>query len=71
MLQPKGQRLQVSETISLGEKRFIAVVQVDGARFLIGGSSSSVSLLTELKASTGAEAFGSVLATQWPERETA
>jgi flagellar biogenesis protein FliO len=42
-------RLQLVETVSLGEKRFVAVIHVDGARLLIGGSSSSVSLLTELK----------------------
>jgi flagellar biogenesis protein FliO len=41
--------LRVCENISLGEKRFVAVVQVDGERFLIGGSSSSVSLLTRLQ----------------------
>ena len=41
--------LKVCENVSLGEKRFVAVIQVDGERFLIGGSSSSVSLLTRLQ----------------------
>ncbi|MBZ5649432.1 MAG: flagellar biosynthetic protein FliO [Acidobacteriia bacterium] len=41
--------LRVCETVSLGEKRFVAVVQVDEERFLIGGSSSAVSLLTRLQ----------------------
>ncbi len=41
--------LRVCENVSLGEKRFVAVVQVDDERFLIGGSSSSVSLLTRLQ----------------------
>lgn len=42
-------RLRVCETVSLGEKRFLAVVQVDGEQFLVGGSSSSVSTLAHLE----------------------
>ncbi len=41
--------LKVCENVSLGEKRFVAVIQVDEERFLIGGSSGSVSLLTRLR----------------------
>jgi hypothetical protein len=41
-------RLRVCESVSLGEKRFIAVVQVDGEQFLVGGSSSSISTLARL-----------------------
>lgn len=41
--------LKVCENVSLGEKRFVAVIQVDEERFLIGGSSSSVSLLSRLQ----------------------
>lgn len=44
-------RLRVCETVSLGEKRFLAVVQVDGEQFLVGGSSSSVSTLAHLERS--------------------
>ncbi len=43
-----SRQLRVTETVSLGEKRFVAVVQVDGRKFLIGGGSSGVSLLTQL-----------------------
>jgi len=46
--QVSTRRLRVAETISLGEKRFVSIVQVDGAQFLIGGSSSSVQLLAVL-----------------------
>jgi len=46
--QQARKNLRICETLSLGEKRFVAVVQVDEERFLIGGSSSSVSLLTRL-----------------------
>jgi flagellar biogenesis protein FliO len=50
--------LRVCENISLGEKRFVAVVQVDDERFLIGGSAGSVSLLSRLQeAKTFAAAF--------------
>lgn len=41
-------QLRVAETVSFGEKRFVAIVHVEGQRFLIGGGSSGVSLLTEL-----------------------
>lgn len=44
-------RLRVCETVSLGEKRFVAVIQVDGEQFLVGGSSSSVSTLAHLERS--------------------
>lgn len=40
--------LRVCENVSLGDKRFVAVVQVDEERFLIGGSSSAVALLARL-----------------------
>ena len=41
-------RLHVAETISLGEKRFVAIVKVEGQEFLIGGGVSGMSLLAEL-----------------------
>ncbi len=40
--------MRLCETISLGEKRFLAIVQVDEERILIGGSASAVALLTRL-----------------------
>lgn len=45
-----NKQLRVSDTVSLGEKRFVAVVHIDGKKFLIGGGSSGVSLLTQLGA---------------------
>ena len=42
-------RLRISETISLGEKRSIWIVQVDGKDYLVGGSAGSVALLTALE----------------------
>lgn len=41
-------RLQITETVALGEKRFVAILSVEGQEFLIGGSASSVSLLAPL-----------------------
>ncbi len=41
-------QLRVAETVSLGDKRFVAVVQVEGRKFLIGGGSAGVALLTQL-----------------------
>jgi hypothetical protein len=52
-------RLRVSETVSLGEKRFVAVVEVDGEHFLVGGGPSSVSMLAQLRP---VDKFGAVLA---------
>jgi flagellar biogenesis protein FliO len=41
-------RLHVAATVSLGEKRFAAVLEVDGLQFLIGGGGTNVSLLAQL-----------------------
>jgi hypothetical protein len=43
-------RLRVAETVSLGEKRFVALVCVEGREFLVGGGASGVSLLAQLGA---------------------
>ena len=45
---PASKQLQVVETLSLGEKRFVAILNAEGRKFLIGGGSSGVSLLTQL-----------------------
>jgi hypothetical protein len=41
-------RMRLCESVPLGDKRFIAVVQVDDREFLIAGASNSVSMLTDL-----------------------
>jgi hypothetical protein len=48
-IRPVKKRLRVCETVSLGEKRFIAVVQVDQEQFLVGGSPTSISMLAHLE----------------------
>ena len=40
-------RLKLAETISLGPKGFIALVQLDGQEMLVGGAGSSISVLAK------------------------
>jgi len=42
-------RIRVAETVSLGEKRFVAILHVDGCEFLIGGGASGISLLAQME----------------------
>ncbi|MGA2987068.1 MAG: flagellar biosynthetic protein FliO [Terriglobia bacterium] len=44
----KVRRLRVCETLSLGERRFLAVIEFDRQEFLVGGSGSSLVLLARL-----------------------
>lgn len=44
----RQRRLKLVETLPLGERRFVAVVNVDGRDFLVGAAPQSVALLTEL-----------------------
>lgn len=47
--QTRPGRLRVAESVSLGEKRFVAVVELDGQQFLVGGGAATVSLLARLR----------------------
>src|SRR5262249_8239185 len=40
--------LRLAETVQLGEKRFVAIIHVEGRKFLIGGGTAGVNLLTQL-----------------------
>lgn len=42
-------RLRLCESLPLGERRFVAVVEFDAARFLVGGTPSSLVLLSRLE----------------------
>ncbi len=44
---PRGLRL--CETLPLGERRFVAVIEFEQSRFLLGGTSSSLVLLSRLE----------------------
>jgi len=45
----KPRRLRVCETLSLGERRFLAVIEFDRQEFLLGGTGSSLELLARVK----------------------
>jgi flagellar biogenesis protein FliO len=46
--QRKRRSLLVKETAALGERRFVAVIQFEQQRFLIGGGPGAVTLLAHL-----------------------
>ncbi len=49
-------RLRLCESLPLGERRFVAVIEFDASRFLVGGTASSLVLLSRLgDGSDGAE----------------
>ncbi len=58
-------RLRLCESLALGEKRFVAVIEFETQRFLVGGSAASVNLLARL----GESADFSALMTEWCERQ--
>jgi len=58
-------QLRLCESLSLGEKRLVAVIQYQGQRFLVGAGAQSVQLLSRLDSS----ADFSELLTQWCERQ--
>ena len=65
-LQLRSKRLTVTETVSLGDKRFVSIVRVDDQHYLIGGSASGVALLTDLpERPQEPEAFGTILGESW------
>lgn len=41
--------LRLRESVSLGDKRFVAVIEVGPQRFLIGGTAQSLTLLGKLR----------------------
>lgn len=57
ILRPRAlRRLKLCESLPLGDRRFIAVVQFEQQRFLIGGGGNTLALLTQLpKADEGTQ----------------
>jgi flagellar biogenesis protein FliO len=51
-------QLRVISTVSLGEKRIVAVVEFDGMQFLVGGGAAGVALLAH---SNGAKSFSGLI----------
>lgn len=54
----QSKTLKLEETLSLGQKRFVAVIQVNGERYLVGGGATDVALLAKLDKK---ESFGDYL----------
>jgi len=44
----KERAMQLCETLSLGDRRFLALVKVGQQKFLVGAAGGSVSLLTQI-----------------------
>jgi flagellar biogenesis protein FliO len=44
----RERKMRLCETLSLGERRFLALVLVEQQKFLVGGSGNSVTLLARL-----------------------
>jgi uncharacterized protein YjbI with pentapeptide repeats len=47
--QRRSRRLRLCESLPLGERRFVAVVQFERSRFLVGGTPGSLVLLARLE----------------------
>lgn len=43
-----ARRLRLCEMLSLGDRRFVAVLEFEGMRFLVGGTAASLVLLDRL-----------------------
>ena len=46
-------RLRLAESLPLGERRFVAVIEFEQLRFLVGGTSASLVLLARLEDDSG------------------
>ena len=46
--QRSPRKLRLCETLALGEKRFVSVVQFENTRYLLGGTGASITLLSQL-----------------------
>jgi flagellar biogenesis protein FliO len=50
-----SRQLRLRETLALGERRFLAVVEFERQKFLIAGTGNSVAMLTPLPAESSAK----------------
>jgi len=56
----KRKTLSVRETVALGDRRFISVVQFGRQRFLVGSSPAAITLLAQLPDDAANEAAGGI-----------
>jgi len=47
-------QLRLAESLALGDRRFVAVIEVAEARYLVGGTPTSLVLLAELESAQSA-----------------
>lgn len=57
----KERAMHLCETLSLGDRRFLALVRVGGQKFLVGAAGNSISLLTELPSQQQRETAGPLM----------
>jgi len=65
-------RLRLCESVPLGDRRFVAVVEFENSRFLLGGTAGSLVLLARLKdgpAATPPRACSEQPSPEQPSRE--
>jgi flagellar biogenesis protein FliO len=60
--------LHLREMLPLGEKRLLAVVEIESQRFLIGATSQSIQLLHQLGASSKEQEKAPISASRFSER---
>jgi hypothetical protein len=53
-----SRRMRITETVALGEKRFVTILQVDGQQLLIGSAAGQVTLLAMLEEPQGTRDIG-------------
>ena len=53
-VQRRARRLRMTESLSLGEKRLLAVVEFEGQRFLVAATPERITLLQTLGVPSGA-----------------
>jgi flagellar biogenesis protein FliO len=58
ILRRPARQLRLCESLSLGEKRLVAVLQFEGQRYLVGATGASITLLSKLPDSAGCSAKG-------------
>ena len=51
----KERAMQLCETLSLGDRRFLALVRVGEQKFLVGAAGSSISMLAQIPPSQDAQ----------------
>ena len=61
-------RLRLCESLPLGERRFVAVVEFENSRFLLGGTSASMVLLARLEGNSTSGKIQPILTSEQEER---